>query len=78
MNFKETIFAADMFPNLMERDYGKGIVLAQQDDENGQVLPYSVFSFGKNDWNWLDDYYPNHFGYETLEEAESKVSELLA
>ena len=78
MNYKETIHPAELFPNIMERDYGNGVVLAQSDDENGDVIPYSVFNFQKQDWSWAEDYYMTEWNFETLEEAEAKVAEFIS
>ena len=76
MNYKQTDYAANMLPNIMERDYGRGIVLAQVEEEG--VIPFSVFSFGKEDWCWASDYTQESGNFYTLEEAETAVSELLA
>ena len=76
MNYKQTIFPANMAPNIMERDYGRGIVIAQVEEEG--VIPFSVFSFGKENWSWETDYYMTAMNFYTLEEAEAVASELLS
>ena len=78
MNYKETIHPAELFPNIMERDYGNGVILAQSDDNNGDIIPFSVFNFQKQNWSWDEDYYMTKWNFETLEEAEAKVTELIS
>ena len=76
MNYKQTDYAANMLPNIMERDYGRGIVMAQVEEDG--VIPFSVFNFEKENWSWESDYYMTAMNFYTLEEAETAVSELLA
>ncbi|AIX42320.1 hypothetical protein Syn7803C16_101 [Synechococcus phage ACG-2014f] len=76
MEFIQTDYPANMAPNVMERNYGRGIILTQVDEDG--VIPFSVFNFKKEDWNWGADYYMTEHNFYTLEEAEAVVTQLVA
>ena len=77
MNYKQDNYPASAFPNIMHRDYGKGVVLCEIDKELTPDV-YSVHQFGTENWefDWGTDTEVGQFS--TLEEAEACVAECLA
>ena len=74
-NYTQTNFTTDQLPNIMERDYGNGVVLTQQSDDNGSVIPFSVYNFGTSDWSWDMDRV-SEVSYNTLSEAEEAIASM--
>lgn len=71
VTFQQTNFGPDLAPNVMERVYSNGYVIAETNEEG--CIPFTVFYKGEGDLDWTNNY-PKELGnYNTLAEAEAVV-----
>ena len=82
MNYKQENYPACDYPNLMHRDYGRGVVLYQhagRDQPDGDLItdtPYWVYNFRSDNWEFPGTDRDLVGQFATLSDAEDAVATL--